>query len=205
VLPAFAASQDRGAAESSSSQVEWYGPVRAGEDLGHIAQSVPRAPGIALEQVMVAFYQANAGVFAAADLHSLRAGVRLRVPSAKEIAAVSRDEALRWVHGGHVLLPAISVSAEQLKAQLEELEKHNATLDAERETLRQRVVAMEQQVRNLSQKLASDPSEEKSAPEVQGYGGAMNQTVLLAGVLVVLVLAGLGFWFRRWSAGKISS
>ncbi len=75
-----------------------YGPVKQGETLWRIAER-NRARGVSAEQTMIAILQANPDAFVGGNVNRLKAGAKLKLPSAKQYAAVdalqARDEYLR--------------------------------------------------------------------------------------------------------------
>ncbi len=78
----------RGAEVMSSS----YGPVARNETLWGITSRVDRAPGVSMNQMMLAIFQANPEAFNG-NINQLRAGAILRIPDSTEIAAVGLREA----------------------------------------------------------------------------------------------------------------
>ena len=71
--------------------------VQAGQTLSAIAQE-HRSPGISLDQMMLAYQQANPQAFYAGNISALKAGAILRVPTRAEAEAVSRAAAFQAVH-----------------------------------------------------------------------------------------------------------
>jgi len=69
-----------------------YGPVRRAETLWSIAQEVRPDPGISVNQMMVALFNANPDAFDG-NINRMRAGARLRVPSRDEILGTSPAQA----------------------------------------------------------------------------------------------------------------
>lgn len=69
-----------------------YGPVRAGETLASIAQSV-RPDGVSVEQATLGLFEANRGAFLDGNINRLRRGATLDVPSAEQLRAVSTSAA----------------------------------------------------------------------------------------------------------------
>lgn len=89
--PAPPASQPvviRGAEVMSSS----YGPVQRNETLWGITSRVDRAPGVSMNQMMLAIFRANPEAFDG-NINQLRAGAILRIPDSTEIAGVAAGEA----------------------------------------------------------------------------------------------------------------
>ncbi|MET0680773.1 MAG: FimV/HubP family polar landmark protein [Burkholderiales bacterium] len=70
--------------------------VKAGDTLATIAQA-QRFAGATLEQAVVAIYQTNEQAFLDANLHRLRVGQRLAIPTADAALAIEPDEARRVV------------------------------------------------------------------------------------------------------------
>ncbi len=75
-----------------------YGPVKEGETLWRIAER-NRARGVSAEQTMIAILQANPDAFVGGNINRLKAGAKLKLPSAQQYAAVdplqARDDYLR--------------------------------------------------------------------------------------------------------------
>lgn len=71
--------------------------VQAGQTLSAIAQA-HRPSGISLDQMMLAYQQANPQAFYAGNISALKAGAILRVPTRAEAEAVSRAAAFQAVH-----------------------------------------------------------------------------------------------------------
>lgn len=73
-----------------------HGPVRRGDTLGRIAESV-RPPGVSLDQMLVSLYRENKGAFDGNNMNRLRTGAVLRVPDAASIGSVGAVDATREV------------------------------------------------------------------------------------------------------------
>lgn len=80
-----------------------YGPVRAGETLGAIADGLA-GDGVSREQAIVALFRANPQAFIAGNLNLMRQGAVLRIPDRDEIAnldpresrALMREQIAAW-------------------------------------------------------------------------------------------------------------
>lgn len=70
--------------------------VKRGDTLAAIAQRV-RPEGIALEQALIGLYRENTNAFASKNIHRLKAGKTLKVPSADAFAAIDNSEARREI------------------------------------------------------------------------------------------------------------
>ncbi|WP_374660074.1 FimV/HubP family polar landmark protein [Inhella sp.] len=70
--------------------------VRRGDSLSRLAGS-HRPSGVSLDQMLVALYRENPDAFIGGNMNLLRAGARLRMPSAEQISALGADEARRLV------------------------------------------------------------------------------------------------------------
>jgi pilus assembly protein FimV len=85
--------------------------VKPGDTLASIAQGEPLA-GVTLEQAVVAIYQANEQAFLDANLHRLRVGQRLAIPTEEAARAIDPQEAQRVIlahsaaHAGYRRPPA---------------------------------------------------------------------------------------------------
>jgi len=75
-----------------------YGPVKRGETLWRIAER-NRTRGVTAEQTMMAILEANPDAFVGGNINRLKAGAKLKLPSAQQYAAVdplqARDAYLR--------------------------------------------------------------------------------------------------------------
>lgn len=65
-----------------------YGPVRAGETLGEIAEQA-RLQGVTLNQMLIALYKANPAAFYRKNINALKRGAVLRIPSRDQATADS--------------------------------------------------------------------------------------------------------------------
>ena len=70
--------------------------VKRGDTLAAIALRV-RPEGIALEQALIGLYRENTNAFAGKNIHRLKAGKTLKVPSADAFAAIDNNEARREI------------------------------------------------------------------------------------------------------------
>jgi pilus assembly protein FimV len=70
--------------------------VKTGDTLALIAETL-RPPGVTLEQMIVALYQANEPAFVDRDMNRLRAGAALVVPTADAARAIEPDAAHRII------------------------------------------------------------------------------------------------------------
>jgi pilus assembly protein FimV len=66
--------------------------VKSGDTLGGIARGV-QAPGVSLDQMLVALFRSNPQAFIDGNMNRVKAGAVLDVPSAEQVAAVSPAEA----------------------------------------------------------------------------------------------------------------
>jgi len=69
-----------------------YGPIKRGETLAKIAQSV-KPEGVGLEQMLLALYRANPDAFIRNNINLVRTGKILRVPDEQEVESISTSEA----------------------------------------------------------------------------------------------------------------
>jgi len=70
--------------------------VRPGDTLSRIAGKTQR-PGVSLDQMLVALFQANPDAFAGNNMNRLKSGVVLSVPGAEEAKAVTPSEARQLI------------------------------------------------------------------------------------------------------------
>ncbi len=80
-------------AEAQQGAGSTYGPVRRADTLWELALRFRGDADVNAQQVMIAILRANPEAFREGNINALRTGVTLRVPSAAEIAAVTRGEA----------------------------------------------------------------------------------------------------------------
>lgn len=73
-----------------------YGPVKTGDTLNAIAQSV-KPETVSLEQMLVALYRENRAAFIGNNMNRLKAGQILRVPSAADATRIGPAEAQREI------------------------------------------------------------------------------------------------------------
>lgn len=73
-----------------------YGPVKTGDTLNAIAQSV-KPETVSLEQMLVALYRENRAAFIGNNMNRLKAGQILRVPSAADATRIAPAEAQREI------------------------------------------------------------------------------------------------------------
>lgn len=151
----------------------FYGPVRTGETLGHVAQNLTRPGGAMLEQVMVALWRANPTAFAQGRMYALKGGVTLKIPPMAVIAAIDADEAVATVQqqrprpraqkrssakGGEaarlrIVKPTGAVGEGELRAQLERVRALKAQLETERSDLWRRLGDVEAQVTVMTEQV----------------------------------------------------
>jgi pilus assembly protein FimV len=74
--------------------------VKKGDTLGAIARA-NLAPGVTLNQMLIAIFRANQDAFIRGNVNLVRTGKILNIPSAETIAAVDRDEANQLVKEHH--------------------------------------------------------------------------------------------------------
>ena len=70
--------------------------VKRGDTLAKIAQRV-RPEGVALDQALMGLYRENSQAFSGGNIHRLKAGKTLKVPTAEGFAAIDNKEARREV------------------------------------------------------------------------------------------------------------
>ena len=83
-------------AETATAAAGEYGPVRRGDTLARIAESV-RPAGVSLDQMLVSLYRENKAAFDGSNMNRLRTGAVLRVPDAAALGATPAVEASREV------------------------------------------------------------------------------------------------------------
>ena len=71
-----------------------YGPVRRADTLWELALRFRGDTGVSAHQAMIAILRANPEAFREGNINALRTGITLRVPTAAEMSAVTREEAL---------------------------------------------------------------------------------------------------------------
>lgn len=70
-----------------------YGPVKAGESLSKIANSLGKANAYSVDQTMLALLRANPDAFLNDNINLLRQGAVLRVPGSDDRISITADEA----------------------------------------------------------------------------------------------------------------
>ncbi len=83
-------------AESNAGKGDTYGPVKRGDTLAKIAGE-NMADGISLDQMLVALFRENKQAFVKNNMNLLKTGQILRIPTAADIARISKDEASKEV------------------------------------------------------------------------------------------------------------
>ncbi len=73
-----------------------YGPVKRGDTLAKIASEM-KGDGISLDQMLVALFRENKQAFANGNMNLLKTGQILRIPSATEVAKITKDDAQKEV------------------------------------------------------------------------------------------------------------
>jgi len=92
--PAPAAAPAPAAPAAAASTAQEYGPIAQGETLGKIAAGLKPA-GVSLEQMMIGLLRSNPDAFIRNNVNLVKAGKILRVPDAKELSAITQDEAAK--------------------------------------------------------------------------------------------------------------
>lgn len=70
-----------------------YGPVKKGETLGRIAETLRVDKTLTSEQIMIALLRANPSAFYAKNVNNLKAGTILSVPERDEVESISKGSA----------------------------------------------------------------------------------------------------------------
>lgn len=93
------------AADSAAVAMAWsggdYGPTVQNDTLWSIASRMRPDESVSIQQMMLALYRTNPEAFINNNINGLRKGQILRMPSAQEIAALSREQALAEVQSQH--------------------------------------------------------------------------------------------------------
>ena len=95
VRPTGKAASAKPAAQSSDA-ADTYGPVKSGQTLREIAESV-RPAEVTLDQMLVSLYRENKGAFIGRNMNRLKTGMILKVPESTAIAAIAPVAAKREV------------------------------------------------------------------------------------------------------------
>ena len=85
------------AANASRPTPAQYGPIKRGETLSKIVDTVGLRGGFSLDQSMLALLRANPDAFLGDDVNRLRSGAVLRVPGRDDVAKIDADEAAQVV------------------------------------------------------------------------------------------------------------
>ena len=80
----------------SAPKSDTYGPVKRGDTLAKIASEM-KVDGVSLDQMLVALFRENKQAFGSNNMNVLKTGQILRIPSAAEVAKITRDEAQKEV------------------------------------------------------------------------------------------------------------
>jgi FimV-like protein len=96
-----------------------YGPVQRGETLWGISRSFARGQGYSVNQVMLAIQQQNPGAFNKDNIHSLKAGSVLRMPTREQVLAFEQRSATLEVQRQELVYrgatpESVALSAEEL-------------------------------------------------------------------------------------------
>ena len=75
--------------------------VQPGQTLSAIAARIASRQGVSQQQAMVALLEANPQAFSAGSMHLLRAGARLQIPDAAQMASISQQAARTEVSRQH--------------------------------------------------------------------------------------------------------
>lgn len=94
--PAVNNKEAKAPSKEAPSTTEGEVKVRRGDTLGKVA-SRHLAPGVTLDQMLVALYRANPQAFIGDNMNRLKAGAVLRVPAVSEATALSSAEARKQV------------------------------------------------------------------------------------------------------------
>ena len=73
-----------------------YGPVKRGDTLAKIASEM-KGDGVSLDQMLVALFRENKQAFGSNNMNVLKTGQILRIPTASEVAKITKDEAQKEV------------------------------------------------------------------------------------------------------------
>ena len=92
-VPAPAPARAVAAAPAVAQAPARYGPVKQGETLSKIADTLDLTSGYSLDQAMLALLRANPDAFLGDDINRLKRGSVLRVPERGELGSISADEA----------------------------------------------------------------------------------------------------------------
>ena len=95
-VPSAAAARSESTAPTQDNKGDTYGPVKRGDTLGKIANEM-KADGITLDQMLVALFRENRQAFVNNNMNLLKTGQVLRIPSATDIAKISKGEASKEV------------------------------------------------------------------------------------------------------------
>jgi len=123
-----------------------YGPIKHGDSLSGIAQTLfPDSP-FTREQLMWAIYKHNPNVFMNHDVNKIMQGMTLRIPEYNQINATDPVTARQNLNGG------INVDHDEDKALNNQLKSTRQDIEAqqhERDLLKAQLVEMEKQVQQL--------------------------------------------------------
>ncbi|MEI6738437.1 MAG: FimV/HubP family polar landmark protein, partial [Pseudomonadota bacterium] len=82
--------------ELTASKGDTYGPVKRGDTLAKIANEM-KSDGVSLDQMLVALFRENKQAFIKDNMNQLKTGQILRIPSATDVAKLSKNDATKEV------------------------------------------------------------------------------------------------------------
>jgi pilus assembly protein FimV len=95
-VAAPSAAAARAEASTPTNKGDTYGPVKRGDTLAKIANEM-KGDGISLDQMLVALFRENKQAFANNNMNQLKTGQILRIPSAADVAKLTKGEASKEV------------------------------------------------------------------------------------------------------------
>jgi len=200
-----------------------YVEVGPNDSLADIAIRLSKHSNRSYLHMMVALYRANPDAFYRDNLNNLKSGVRLRVPSSKELYGLSdaevfstlREHKRRW-QADTAQAKKKRQEAQRLEQQLEQVTQNNADIEQRNQALKQRLARLEKQINSMSkqvldykvpqaspddsdkqtgmEKPESPPEEEKKTEKPKASQGSGLSAIWM----VVLMLAVAGAVAAMW-------
>jgi pilus assembly protein FimV len=154
-----------------------YVEVGENESLDSIALRLSKHSNRSYRHMMVALYRANPDAFYRDNLNNLKSGVRLRVPTNKElyqltdaeVTATLREHKARWQAANDKVLKQ-QEEKQQIEQRLERVQQESAEMAQRNRELKERLARLEQQMNSVSHQVLAyqaKPDESESAATPQ--------------------------------------
>ncbi len=164
--------------DEATEKTPLYVEVGENESLDTIAIRLSKHNNRSYRHMMVALYRANPEAFYRDNLNNLKSGVRLRVPSNKElyqltdaeVTATLREHKARWQATNDKVIGQ-QKEKQQLEQRLERVQQESAEMAQRNRELKERLARLEQQMNSVSNQVleyqAKTEKAEPTAPKQQ--------------------------------------